>query len=206
MLDTRQPTCQYGAAPAPSSTMFDEKAAAHMAVYLLRKNGRPMSHLKLMKLMYLSERTSLKNYASTITGDHFVSMPHGPVLSETLNRMNGCVESQQGGWNDFISALEDNMISVKPGVSTDSSKLGHLSKSGMWAMDEVWEKFGGMGRYEIRDYTHAHCPEWKDPDGSSFPISIEEVLCAVGNEPKRARGIAERIAEEDSIGRFFAQR
>ena len=49
--------------------MFDEKAAAHMAVYLLRKNGAPMSHLKLMKLMYLSERTSLQDYANTISGD-----------------------------------------------------------------------------------------------------------------------------------------
>ena len=51
--------------------MFDEKAAAHMAVHLLWKNDRPTSHLKLMKLMYLSERTSLEKYANTITGDRF---------------------------------------------------------------------------------------------------------------------------------------
>ena len=186
--------------------MFDEKAAAHMAVYLLRKNGAPMSHLKLMKLMYLSERTSLKEYANTISGDRFVSMPHGPVLSATLNHMNGYIDSQPGGWDTFISALAEHKISVKDGAPKNGDALGHISKASRAAMDKVWEEFGAMDRYAIRDYTHEHCPEWDDPDGSSLPISIERVLCAVGYTEEQAESIAERIEEEEGIGEFFARR
>ena len=109
--------------------MFDEKAAAHMAVYLLRKNNAPMSHLKLMKLMYLSERTSLKDYANTISGDRFVSMPHGPVLSATLDHMNGYIESQPGGWDTFISALADHEISLKDDAPKSGDAPGHISKA-----------------------------------------------------------------------------
>ena len=186
--------------------MFDEKAAAHMAVYLLRKNNAPMSHLKLMKLMYLSERTSLKDYANTISGDRFVSMPHGPVLSATLDHMNGYIESQPGGWDTFISALADHEISLKDDAPKSGDAPGHISKSSMAAMDKVWDEFGAMNQYAIRDYTHEHCPEWEDPNGSSLPISIERVLCAVGYTEEQAESIAERIEEEEGIGEFFARR
>ena len=185
--------------------MFDEKAAANMAVYLLRKNGAPMSHLKLMKLMYLSERTSLKEYANTISGDRFVSMQHGPVLSATLDYMNGYTKSQPGGWDTFISARANNQLSVKNNVPENGSALGHISKSSMAAMDKVWDEFGTMEPFEIRDYTHNHCPEWEDPHGSSLPIPIERVLCAVGYTEKQARSIAKRLEEEEGIGEFFAQ-
>ena len=185
--------------------MYNEQAAAHMAVYLLRKNGGPMSHLKLMKLMYLSERTSLKNYANTITDDCFFSMTHGPVLSTTLNHINGYIQSQPGGWGDFISARADHEVSIKDDVSENDNALGHISKSDMATIDQVWEEFGQMTPFQIRDYTHEHCPEWEDPHGSSLPIPIERVLRAVGYNDERAKAIAERLAEEESIGDFFAR-
>ncbi len=185
--------------------MFDEKAASHLAVYLLRKNGGPMSHLKLMKLMYLSERTSLEKNANTITGDHFVSMPHGPVLSTTLDHINGYIESQSGGWDDYISARANHEVSVKDKVSESDNALGYISKSDKEAVDQVWEKFGGMAPFEIRDYTHEHCPEWEDPHGSSFPIPIERVLRAVGYNDEQTKAIAERLREEEGISDFFAQ-
>lgn len=182
--------------------MYDEKAAANMAVYLLRKNGGRMSHLKLMKLMYLSERTSLKDYANTICGDRFVSMPHGPVLSATLDQMNGYAKSQPGGWEHFISDRANHELSVKSEVAENENALGHISKSSMAAMDQVWKKFGAMNRYEISDYTHNHCAEWEDPHGSSRPIPIERVLRAVGYDEQQAKSIAKRLEEEEGIGEW----
>ncbi|HTH08426.1 MAG TPA: Panacea domain-containing protein, partial [Acidovorax sp.] len=67
------------------SGTFNERKAAQAAACLLHKAGGSLSVLKLMKLMYLAERRSLKKYGDTITGDAFVSMPHGPVLSMTYN-------------------------------------------------------------------------------------------------------------------------
>jgi uncharacterized phage-associated protein len=74
--------------------MFNERKVAQMAAFFLGQvQGGRMSHLKLMKLLYLAEREALRSLGLHLTGDHLVSMPHGPVLSMTLNLMDGNIES-----------------------------------------------------------------------------------------------------------------
>lgn len=77
--------------------MFNERKVAQMAAFLLGKGGDRMPHLKLMKLLYLSDREAMERYGFPISGDCIVAMPHGPVLSMTLNLMDGDVESLPGG-------------------------------------------------------------------------------------------------------------
>lgn len=66
-------------------SIFSERKAAEAAAFLLLKGGGGLELLKLMKLMYLAERESFKKYGESITGDAFVSMQHGPVLSGTYD-------------------------------------------------------------------------------------------------------------------------
>jgi len=63
--------------------MFSEPVVTQMAAYLLKKRGNRMAFIKLIKLLYLAERKAVSKWAEPISGDHFVSMPHGPVLSQT---------------------------------------------------------------------------------------------------------------------------
>ena len=44
-----------------------------------------MSYLKLLKLLYIVERTALLRWGRPVTFDRFVSMPHGPVMSRTYD-------------------------------------------------------------------------------------------------------------------------
>jgi len=44
-----------------------------------------MSYLKLIKLLYIIDREALLRWGRPLTGDRYVSMDHGPVLSQTLN-------------------------------------------------------------------------------------------------------------------------
>ena len=70
--------------------MFNESKATQMAAYLLKKaECCTLPHLKLMKLLYLAERTAYLEHGYGISDDTLVSMPYGPVLSSTLNLMNG---------------------------------------------------------------------------------------------------------------------
>lgn len=78
-----------------------------------------MSHLKLMKLLYLADRESLRLHGLSMTGDCLVSMPHGPVLSMTLNLMDGDVESGPNGWEDMITAKENHELSLKTELQLD---------------------------------------------------------------------------------------
>ena len=100
--------------------MFNEFKAAQVAAWFLAQQGGKMPHLKLMKLMYLAERASLKMHGRLITGDRFVSMPHGPVLTLTLNHIDDEASSSPGGWDSWISDKEDHVVALKQEADRDS--------------------------------------------------------------------------------------
>lgn len=182
--------------------MFNERKVAQMAAYLLSKEAGRMAHLKLMKLLYLSDREAMAQYGFPLSGDRMVSMPHGPVLSMTLNLMDGDIESAENGWEAWISDKENHELStVRP---VQRGELNELSAADIDILDAVWAKFGQMGKWQIRDWTHQHCPEWKDPNGSSQSIAYEDVFRALGRTEDQAAELAAHIEAERSIDRLFA--
>lgn len=183
--------------------MLNERKVAQMAAYLIRKDGERMSHLKLMKLLYLSDREAMARHGQPMTGDSVVAMPHGPVLSMTLNLMAGDVESNPGGWESWISDKENHEVSLR-NPSFNPEDLDHLSQADMDVLDAIWDKFGHMGKYEIRDYTHNHCPEWQDPQGSSCPIPPQRIFAALGHSREEAAILAANLEAERSVDRLFA--
>jgi uncharacterized phage-associated protein len=54
--------------------------------HLLRMNAFRMNYLKAIKILYLADRESLACANQTMTGDSFVSMKNGPVLSGLYHR------------------------------------------------------------------------------------------------------------------------
>jgi len=154
--------------------MFSEEKVTHMASYLLIKRGGKMSYMKLLKLLYLAERESLLKWGETMSGDKFVSMPHGPVMSSTYNLM----QNRDTVWNDFIDSEANCEVSIKNDVIEDD--LDELSIAEIKILTSIFDQFGSMGRWEVVDYTHNNCKEWQDPDGSSFPINPSDILLAKG--------------------------
>lgn len=160
-----------------------------------------MPVLKLAKLLYLSDRESMDRYDLPITFDHMVSMPHGPVLSVTLNLTNGFIDSDI--WKDLISDKADHAVALAKQVAVGD--LDELSRADIGILDSVWEKFGEMDQWAIRDYTHDHCPEWTDPDGSMIPINYETVFLALGRPLEEARELGSELDDQVSLNRYFAQ-
>lgn len=188
--------------PEGIEEMFDERKVAQTAAYFLHKRGDAMSHLKLMKLLYLADRESMQVYGTPISEDRMVSMPHGPVLSQTFDLMSGSTRSQSGGWEEWIADIQDHEVRLRKPV--DPENLGRLSDADIDILDQVWERFGHMSRWEIRDYTHDYCPEWKDPNGSSVPLQPLEVFKALGHDPEQARELADELQQKRKIDQLFA--
>lgn len=163
-----------------------------------------MPHLKLMKLMYLAERESMLRHGFPMTGDRFVAMPHGPVLSRTLDHINDAAPSHPDGWDDWISDRAGHVVGLVRDV-TDGA-LDELSEADIAVLDSVWKKFGWMSKYQIRDYTHdpKNCPEWEDPEGSSCSISYESVFRALGFEPEVAQTMAAEVRAQAAIDRSLS--
>lgn len=182
--------------------MFNDRKVAQMAAFLLGKGGTRMAHLKLMKLLYLADREAMSQYGAPISGDRIVAMPHGPVLSMTLNLMDGDVESSPDGWDSLISDKENHELSLKRPVTCDD--LDELSQADIGVLETVWRQFGHMDKWTIRDYTHDHCPEWTDPNGSSLPISYESVFRALGRSKDVAAELSAHIEAERSLDKIFA--
>jgi len=182
---------------------YSEKKAAQVAAYFIHREGGPIKVLKLMKLMYLAERESLHQYGEPMIGDALVSMPHGPVMSTTLDHMNDFIESEQGGWDDWISDRENHCVSLKVDENPVDNLL-ELSEADIDIIDAIYNDFGAMSSYEIRDYTHNHCPEWEDPNDSSSPIPYDRLLKNVGYTPEAAEEIKQRINEQTKLDNMLS--
>lgn len=173
--------------------MFSEEKITHMASHLLIKRGGRMSYLKLLKLLYLAERESLVKWGETMSGDKFVSMPHGPVMSSTYDLL----QNKNTIWNDFINPETNHEVSIKSHVTDED--LDELSIAEVKILDNIFEQFGSMGRWEIRDYTHNNCKEWQDPNGSSFPIDPFNILLSKGMSETDALVLLQHGAEQSYL-------
>ncbi|WP_154720184.1 Panacea domain-containing protein [Ciceribacter sp. T2.26MG-112.2] len=158
---------------------YNSKKAAQIAAYYAIREGGAINVLKLVKLIYLSERAFLAKFDSSMLNDKLVSMDNGPVNSITLNKINGFVEDN--GWSEFISDRENHLVSIA-NKSIKIDVLDELSRAELKVLDTTWNEFGHMDQWQLVDFTHKNCPEWEDPHGSSSPIPYERLLKAIGKQ------------------------
>jgi uncharacterized phage-associated protein len=176
--------------------MFETKVT-QMTAYLLNKSGGTMAYLKLIKLLYLADRESMRLYGTSISEDHMVSMPHGPVLSQTYDLIVGDYEDS-GPWGQWIKGEADYKVSLKHG-DLERPDYDELSNADLAILDQIYKQFGAMGRFQIRDYTHDHCLEWQDPHGSSYPIHPKSLFLAVGKSEEEAESLVANLREQQSL-------
>jgi uncharacterized phage-associated protein len=151
-----------------------------VAAYFAKRSGGRINVLKLTKLIYLADRQFMESYDLPMLWDKLVSMPHGPVNSVTLNFVNGLL-GDNADWDAFIADRENHLVGLaNPDISLD--ELDELSRAESNVLAATWDKFGAMAPWQLRNYTHEHCPEWEDPDGSSAPIPYDRVLKYLGKE------------------------
>ncbi|MDR3741714.1 MAG: Panacea domain-containing protein [Terracidiphilus sp.] len=178
--------------------MFDEKKATEAAAFLLKLRGGKMSYLKLIKLLYLADREALRRWGFSITNDRHVSMPHGPVVSNTYNLM--IEDTEKPFWAHYISApLGDYELELRGECPTDK-----LSRAEERLLTEIFSEFGQMNRWALRDYTHG-LPEWRDPNGSSLPISVRDILEAQGVSVQDISDITDDLNQADKADQLLGE-
>ncbi len=145
--------------------MFNEEKTTRLALYFLKKaENNAMPYLKLIKLLYLADREMIKRYNATITGDRYVAMKFGPVLSYTLNLIRSDqsykgYEKYMTEWTDHIST-EGYDIRIKNGVLLQDNPLEEQEVA---CADHVIKNFMEYDQWSLIEYTHEHCKEWIDP-------------------------------------------
>jgi len=178
---------------------FNEAKATQAAARLLRNRGGRMSYMKLIKLLYLADREALARWGRPITTDTYVSMKHGPVLSQVLDLITEGPNPFVGEtfWTKHISEPEHFEVSLKANPSGDL-----LSEAEDELLDEIFRKHGHLTRWQLVDLLHT-LPEWKDPNGSALPIEFADILKAQNKKPDEIRAIEEELKAIDQVELFF---
>ena len=92
---------------------FNEKKTAQAVTVFLKKNGREMSYMKLIKLLYLVDRQALRLWERPLTGDIYFSMKHGPVLSNVLDIINNGEDPDDNSyWYKYITAPSNYKVKL----------------------------------------------------------------------------------------------
>jgi uncharacterized phage-associated protein len=175
-----------------------DKAIAATA-YVIQKGGGKFDVFALIKTLYLANRIALIKFGRSITGDKLASLDKGPVVSDTyhlIQKSSRAKPEHQAKWDQFISERQSHVLRVlkKP-------DFGYLSVRECAILDEAFKTISEIPPYLLSSWTHDHCPEWKDPKGSSTAIDPAEILKI---ESKSGVEIAEIKEEVESLNALDA--
>lgn len=172
--------------------MFIPEKVLQEIAYLLSLNDNRMNVLKLMKELYLADRLSIAERDSSISGDNFVSMPHGPALSTTLNLLTSLPYNVWSEVLDKSAAKFFFDVQLRKSISFD--RLSKKDKSYIENISEEYKNTDDIG-FDLERYTHT-LPEWIDPQGSSKKIRFSAIMKALG---KTDEEIAEAKSEYEHL-------
>lgn len=175
----------------PVRLRFNEVKATQAAGLLLELRGGTMSYLKLIKLLYLADREALLRWDRPITTDRWVSMDNGPVVS----RIYGLIREEpapgvSGEWARHIQPSDRYDVSLAEPAGDDE-----LSPAEIKLLRQIFALHGRKNRWDLVAYCH-ELPEWRNPNGSSVPIEVEDIL---RGESRPADEIAEVLAELENV-------
>ncbi len=179
---------------------FNEEKATALAVLFLQKANGKMSYMKLIKLMYLVDRTSLCKIGQFVTNDDFYSLKNGPILSNVMDLITEPNRTTTS-WNKYISVPANFEIELKK--KDLRSILEFLSDYEVEVANTIYSSYGKMQRWDLVDWTHKNLPEWKDPNGGRILITPEDILSVCGKSKQEVKDVLFRLAEQAQMERIF---
>jgi Protein of unknown function (DUF4065) len=73
----------------PIQFRFHPEKAVEAAALFLKLHGQPMASLGLLKMLYVADRTALKQMDQPITGDRYIATDQGLILGNIYDLLKG---------------------------------------------------------------------------------------------------------------------
>ncbi|AFY69416.1 hypothetical protein Pse7367_1119 [Thalassoporum mexicanum PCC 7367] len=180
---------------------FSETKATQLAVRLIQLADGSITYLKLMKLMYLCDRTALIKLGAPITFDTYILMKYGPVLNTTLALINaGHPPNELSHWDIYIEAVDAHNMRLRKEIIDQD----FLSEAEHNIIESVFEKYGNLNQWELVKLLHDELPELINPDDLVLPIDYRDILVAENMAQAEIEGIEEELAEAAQIDAVFS--
>ena len=178
----------------PIQFRFHPEKAIEAAAVFLKLHDQPMKYLGLLKMLYIADRIALTRIEQPITGDRYVSMDYGPVLSGVYDLIKGNpIDNALPLWSKFIATRNEHnehLVSLfnDPGNAD-------LCEEEEEIIQQVYQVFGHLDPFLVAEWTH-DLPEWQYPNGSAIPIAVEDILKNVGKSDEEIGEIQQLAIRE----------
>jgi uncharacterized phage-associated protein len=173
------------------------KTIQAIGVLFREEHVNRMSYIRLIKLLYIAERESIKETGRPIIGDGVVAMDQGPVFSRVYDLVKGEAVGTDV-WNGYLVKDHYHLeLSRSPDV-------GELSRYEIDKLRQVSKRHEDHDDWEVVNVTHAF-EEWRNnqpPKGSSKRIPFEDIVKAVGRE-KDLAAIVEIETDGQAYDKIF---
>jgi uncharacterized phage-associated protein len=154
-----------------------------------------------IKMLYLADKKAFVTWGKTITGDSFVSLPRGPVLSKTYNLFKGIgTPKNLKEWNSYFSETVNNAIRLLRPANVEK-----LSEEEMEILENARKEVNSCAPWDVAEWLHQTCPEWNDPHGSSRPIDPTVILRNAGRTEDEIRMIEESTESYNHLEDVFSK-
>lgn len=179
--------------------VFDFDKTIQAVGVLLRQAGptQTANYMRLLKLLYIADRESIRETGRSITGDRVVAMARGPVLSHVLDLIKD-QDARSSQWRQFIQTRDYHICLVSdPGND-------QLCRYEVDKLREVWDRYRGKDEWDMVQVTHEFS-EWMKNDPSpllSRPIPLADIVEAVGRKDDLDK-IEKTTAESAAFDRMF---
>jgi uncharacterized phage-associated protein len=181
---------------------FDIDKTIEAAAYLIKqKPGHRENYMRLLKLLYLADRQSLKERSTPICGDDPYAMEEGPVPSRTLD----LIKSRDPSSEKWARYIETDGYDVY--LKSDPGNL-HLSRAEIKVLEHVADCFRSKDPWALVKWCHKNIPEyeknWKARGRKACRrIPLEDVLSEIGRLADQSRIIGQ-INADAGFSRLFA--
>jgi hypothetical protein len=154
-------------------SLYDEEKATQLASLLLRLNNGSMDFLKCIKLLYAIEKEAINRWLRPVIFDDLYSLPHGQVVSQTLDRAEHRTRPPKSAWNNYLTTDSNHTIHIKEDPGTD-----RLSKAEIELTKEIYEKNKKKTPAQLIQEHHNPqlTPEWKKPGIPPTKTKYTELL------------------------------
>jgi len=171
---------------------FNQKKTTQAAARFLRlANGR-MNYMKLLKLLYLTDRGALLRWGRPVSGDKYFLMRLGPVLSGVHDLITEVpCPTDEDFWTRYISPPSNYEVQLKADPGNEE-----LSRAEENLIDEIFAAYGHYEPFDLVDLLHKTLPEWKEIKSGRIPLEYREILQVGGMSPE---AIEEIESELDSL-------
>jgi uncharacterized phage-associated protein len=169
-----------------------EKTIQAIGVLFRADDVRCMNSMRLLKLLYIADRESLRELGRPIVGGPALAMERGPVLAEVHDLIRG-QHREMPLWDEFLHARNYTLELRK------DPDVGKLSRYEIARLQEIARRHADDDEWALSRLTHGFA-EWQKNDlgTGSRPIPLPDVLEAVGRGPATAQ-----ITQEAQDAAFF---